>query len=482
MLKSFAGPFVATFFISMFVLIMQSLWLYIDDLVGKGLEIGVIMQLLYYISLTLVPMGMPLAVLLASIMTFGSLGENYELTAMKSAGVSLYKIMKPLIVVIVLLTVAAFYFSNNVLPYANLKARTLLMDIRRHSPELVFKEGVFINDIEGYSIKVDKINKTTGVMYNMLIYNHTGSGTKRSGNLNYEVTRADSGIMELTHSGDYMWVELYNGFTYTDEGLLMGNTVSFPFRKVKFDQQSFGILMPGNELERSNEDDYKSHYAMLNIKQLAHSADSIHQKMSKAKTMRANNLLDRNYIRSKIIDPKQDSLYMQENQGKVRSLDSLYKSMDIREQRRVLASAAQYAHDVDMFKDMSIRMDEGIIRKHDIEWHKKFSLSFACFIFFFIGAPLGAIIRKGGLGMPVIVSVFLFIIYYIISMMGERAAREVLMPWFGMWLSSVLLLPLGAFLVYTAVNDSAVLNAESYTNMLKSLGNFFQKRKKEDAS
>lgn len=474
MLKSFVGPFVATFFISMFVLIMQSVWLYIDDLVGKGLEMSVILQLFYYISLTLVPMGMPLAVLLASIMTFGGLGENYELTAMKSAGISLYRIMKPLIFLILILTVSAFYFSNNVLPMANLKARTLLMDIRKHSPELTFKKGVFINDIDKYSIFVADINKNeTGMMYDMMIYNHTKISR------NYEVTVADSGVMESNLTGDMMKVELYNGYTYTDEALQdLTKKPNFPFRTVKFGTQRFQIVMPGNELERSNEDDYKNHYAMLDIGQLQYSIDSIDQEIRPAKRKKTEDLLTHSYLKSTVRNHVQDSVYVLETKDELRGLDTLYRTMDIKEKKRIAEKAVQYAKDVQSSRDLRITDKENSIRRHKIEWHKKFTLSFACFIFFFIGAPLGAIIRKGGLGMPVIVSIFLFIVYYIIWMMGERSAREgALEPWQGMWLSSVILLPLGAFLTYTAMNDSAVLNADSYKILLRSVIDFFKRKK-----
>ena len=252
MLKSFAGPFVATFFISMFVLLMQMLWRYIDELVGKGLDFSVIAELLFYFSTSLIPMALPLAVLLSSIMTFGTLGENYELIALKSAGISLYRIMFPLIVLIVFLTIFAFFFSNNILPVANLKAGSLLYDIKRHKPELSFKEGVFTNDLEGYSIKIDRINKETGMMYNMLIYNHKVIPG------NYEVTKADSGMMLTNPKSNVMELVLFHGHTYTDEGMKSSNRRTFPFRRLKFDKQSLLIELPGNELKRTDEDMFKS--------------------------------------------------------------------------------------------------------------------------------------------------------------------------------------------------------------------------------
>lgn len=476
MLKSFVGPFVATFFISMFVLIMQFLWRYIDDLVGKGLEGHVISELLFYVSLTLVPMGLPLAVLLASIMTFGSLGENYELTALKAAGISLYRIMKPLIVLIVIFTIAAFFFSNNVLPYANLKASSLLYDIKRQKPELSLKEGVFINDIEGYSIKVDKIDKKSGMMYNMLIYNHTD----RRGN--YEMTIADSGIMEADPTGRFMEVELYHGYTYTDEGLKSNNNKTYPFRRVQFDKQYFIIPLGDKDLQRTDEDLFKNSYGMLNIAQLDSTVSALSLRLDGRKQRKAHDMLRENYVKKQERNPKRDSVIREETRGVVRNLDSLYQTFDVEERKNTIDQAVQLARGAQTshMNDLSInKRDEEAVRKYNIEWHRKFTLSFACFIFFFIGAPLGGIIRKGGLGAPVVVSIFLFIVYYIIWMMGERAAREgVLEPWQGMWISSVVLLPLGAVLTYTAMTDSAVMSSESYTNFIKKIIGFFKKKDK----
>lgn len=474
MLKSFSGPFIATFFISMFVLLMQMLWRYIDDLVGKGLDFSVIVEILFYFSLSLIPMALPLAVLLSSIMTFGTLGENYELIALKSAGISLYRIMYPLIVFIMFLTVFAFFFSNNILPVANLKAGSLLYDIKRHKPEVSFKEGIFTNDLDGYSIKIDKINKETGMMYNMLIYNHkTVPG-------NYEVTKADSGMM-LTHpNSNTMELVLYNGNTYTDEGMKPANRKTFPFRHLKFEKQSVLIDLPENELKRTDEDLFKSSI-MLNLNQLSYMIDSLQKTVDRRKQEETKRLLTMNYQKSKNMNPEKDSVYRKETRHWVQNIDSLFHTLDAEEQQRAVMNALQYARDVktgtQSNRDYTSRQEEQI-RKNQIEWHKKFTLSFACFIFFFIGAPLGGIIRKGGLGMPVVVSVLLFIIYYVISMIGERSAREgVIDIWFGAWMSSLILLPLGALLTYKSVTDSEVLNGEAYMNFLKKITDFFKKKK-----
>lgn len=477
MLKSFAGPFVATFFISMFVLLMQMLWRYIDELVGKGLDFSVIAELLFYFSTSLIPMALPLAVLLSSIMTFGTLGENYELIALKSAGISLYRIMFPLIVLIVFLTIFAFFFSNNILPVANLKAGSLLYDIKRHKPELSFKEGVFTNDLEGYSIKIDRINKETGMMYNMLIYNHKVIPG------NYEVTKADSGMMLTNPKSNVMELVLFHGHTYTDEGMKSSNRRTFPFRRLKFDKQSLLIELPGNELKRTDEDMFKSSI-MLNLNQLKYTIDSLEKKLNERKMGETKRLLVVNYQKNKNTNLQLDSTFRAETRHIRYDVDSLFKSYDEEERQRAVNNALQYARDVKTSlrntQNYNLKQEEQI-RKNEIEWHKKFTLSFACFIFFFIGAPLGGIIRKGGLGMPVVVSVLLFIIYYVISMIGERAAKEgVFDVWFGTWMSSLILLPLGVLLTYKSVTDSEILNGEAYLNFGKRLKSFF-KRKKDEA-
>ena len=476
MLKSFIGPFVATFFISMFVLIMQFLWRMIDDLVGKGLEFSVIAELLLYVAITLVPMALPLAVLLSSIMTFGSLGEHYELIALKSAGISLYRIMKPLIILIVLLTVMAFVFSNNVMPVANLKMYSLLYDIRRQKPEMSFKEGIFTNDLEGYSIKIDRINKNTGMMYNMLIYTH------KDGTGNYEVTKADSGMMISDMNHDMMQLVLYNGHTYTDEGMKDAKARrTFPFRRLQFDKQTVMIELPGTDLKRTDENSFRSASLMLNLKQLTDTIKSAQQNLNQKKAGDAKRLLTTNFQKSKNTNPRQDSVLIERSRGVFSDPDSLYLSMDVEEQRRAMDYAVQYAREVkqrnqdDMY--YYVGRQEGII-KNQLEWHRKFSLSFACFIFFFIGAPLGAIIRKGGLGMPVVVSVLLFIIYYIIDMMGIRSAKEaVISPEMGAWISAFILLPLGAVLTYKSVTDSEMMNTDAYKIFFEKIKKFFVKKK-----
>jgi len=475
MLKSFVGPFIATFFVSMFVLVMQFLWRMIDELVGKGLDFSVIAELLLYVSMTSVPMALPLAVLLSSIMTFGALGENYELVALKASGISLFKIMKPLVIFIVLLTGVAFVFANDILPYANLKMYSLLYDIRRQKPELSFKEGIFTNDLEGYSIKVDRIDKNTGMMYDMLIYSH------KDGNGNYEVTKADSGMMVSDIKNNVMVLTLYNGHRYTDEGIKdLSLRKNFPFRRVKFGKQTVLIELPGTDLDRTDESRWNSSFKMLSIKQLNHMIDSVKNRVDAKRKKETNQLLTSNYQRSKNVNKQRDSVLIEQSSGRYSDLDSLFLSFDPDEQQRSATNALQYAREVKQKKQNEYQFyktkQEQIIRSQ-LEWHRKFSLSFACFIFFFIAAPLGAIIRKGGLGMPLIISVFLFIVYYMISIMGEKTAREAVMtPAMGMWLSTFIFIPLGVILTYKSVTDSEMMNTESYIKFFKKITSFFKKK------
>ena len=474
MIKSFSGPFIATFFISIFVLLMQMLWRYIDDLVGKGLDFSIIVELLLYFCMSLVPMALPITVLLSSIMTFGTLGENYELIPLKSAGISLYRIMYPLIVFIVGLSLFAYFFANNILPVANLKMGSLMYDIRKHKPEVSFNEGIFTNDLEGYSIKVDRIDKESGMMYNMLIYNHTVVPG------NYEVTRADSGLMVTYPNNNNLELRLFHGHTYTDQGMEPEYRKTYPFRRLEFGRQSVLIQLPDTELKRTDEDLFRA-ATMLNQSQLKYMSDSLQGVVKQRKEMEVGRLLSSSYLKNKNPAPETDSTLRAETQGKIGNIDSLFHTFAPEERQHAVNNALQYARDVQQSVQAdaaSILRQEEQIRKHQIEWHSKFTTAFACFIFFFIGAPLGAIIRKGGLGTPAVVSIFLFIVYYIISMIGQRAAREAAMtPCFGSWMPSFILLVLGVFLTYKSVTDSEMMSGESYANFLKKAAAFFKKQK-----
>ena len=448
----------------MFVLLMQFLFKYIEDFVGKGLEWTVIVEILFYTSATLVPMALPLAILLASIMSFGNMGENYELIAMKAAGISLQKIMRPLVILVIFIGLGAFYFSNYVMPIASLRTGVLLRDIQNQNPELVLKEGVFTSDLDGFGIKVEHI-KESGMIYDLMIYEHSDDG-------NTQVTVADSGIMKTSSDKLFMDLTLYSGEMYEDVKTKRKNRDKHPFQRVKFDLYKTTINLPSNKLNRSNKDRFKN-YRMLNLKQLSSETDTLQNKLQKEKERLAHQLSKNQYFKKENKSSRKDSLRQIQLNTKIWDADSLYQELNLSDKLKSIGNALAYSRKTKdrISKNISRQnVNQKWIHKHINEWHRKFTLSFACIIFFFIGAPLGAIIRKGGLGMPVIVSILFFIIYYIISMTGERAARElVISPFLGMWISSIVILPLGVILTYKATTDSGILNIEVYLNFFKKI-------------
>ncbi len=452
---------------------MQFLWRYIEDLVGKGLAFYTVGELLVYTSASLVPMALPLAVLLAALMTFGNLGENNELMAMKSAGISLQRIMKPLIVLIVGICVGAFYFSNYVIPFANLKMRSLLYDIQQKRPEFQIKEGIFYDQIEGYSIKIGNKDSKTNALYTIKIYDHTG----RKGNT--KVTVADSGYMKMTTDESRLIVTLYDGYNYEEiDDPKQKGLKTFPHRRDIFREQVLMMDMSGFGMRHTDEKLFKSHYKMLNIHQLERYNDTLSQEIDDEyddfKEVLTTKLItdsdgehsgkDNKEKNDKDSPPIPDSI-------RVLGFDSLPTFLSNFDKKRVLTHALNHARRTKGYisrKQDKIEWHTERLKKYDLEWHRKFTLSFACFIFFFIGAPLGAIIRKGGLGMPVVISVLFFIIYYVLSLTGEKLVRELFFsPFIGMWMSSMILFPLGIFLTYKATTDSVILNTDTYVNFVK---------------
>lgn len=485
-IKSFLGPFFMTFFICVFILLMQFLWKYIDELVGKGLEWNIVTELLLYASCGLVPLAFPLAMLLASIMTFGNMGENYELVAMKASGISLFRIMRPLLIVTLLLTGLAFYFSNNVLPKTNLKFYTLLFSVKSQKPEMVIKEGVFSNDMEGYSIKVDRKGRDNNMLYGLMIYNHT------NGEGNTDVTVADSGKMEVTEIAEnkkYMSVTLYNGYSYRDDREnRSGRNRHYPFRRETFKKEVINISMSGFEFNRTDERLYAGASKMMNVNQLKSKGDSVFQEYKYRITRFVTSLnyqpdvskqigwlmLKRDTLKPNPVAPA-DTLV---------DIDKFYASLSTFEKEELYHRAIENVRSNSQL--ISQQMDEMYasrrhVNNYPMEWHRKYTLSVACLIFFFIGAPLGAIIRKGGLGMPVVVSILMFIAYYILMITGEKFARED--AWSmegGMWFSSLVFLPLGIWLTYKAATDSGVMNIENYQLFFKRLVNMLSFKNKKN--
>ncbi len=473
-IKSFIGPFILTFFICIFILLMQFLWKYLDDMVGKGLENIIIVELMTYAAISTIPMALPLAVLLASIMTFGTLGERFELLAIKSSGVSLLKFMRPLIVMNIFITIAAYFLANDVVSYTNTKFAALLWSIKEQRPEMIVKEGVFSNELDGYSIKVARRNQQTNMLEGIMIYDHT----KNRGNI--YVTLADSGQLNMSDDKQFMILTLYNGETYNETQSTDRNTKkAYPFSREKFKKEVIVIKMEGMELKRADEKYFKDLYKMLNNKQLSHTVDSlnrIYKDREQSLTISASYNTRLNTQLSNAFRPDSMQAPIAEIQPIPIAFDSVWAHLEEHMKKSVISSAqslAQANQRVMLQYEPDLSNKLRWINKHIIEWHRKYSLSIACLIFFFIGAPLGAIIRKGGFGMPVVVSILMFISYYLVSMIGEKVAREGI--WdvgAAMWISTVVFLPLGIFLTYEAVTDSMLMTSESYARFLKSLNPF----------
>lgn len=459
LLKTFIGPFVATFFVSLFVLLMQFLWRYIDDLVGKGLPLDIIAQILGYTSASMVPMALPLAVLLSSLMTFGNLAEHNELIAMKSSGFSLFKVMRPLMWFAVLSMIGAFLFSNYILPVANLKARSLLYDIKNQPAELMIPEGVFYNGIKGYSIKVGKKSKESNMMYDLIIYDHTENRGNNS------VTHADSGTLAFNNNREYLIFTLYSGASYDELKDPQGRRAfTYPLQRSTFKQQQVVFNLAGFDMKRSDEDLWKNHYQMLSIDQLSYTIDSLNKELDDRRIELTKNILKTNYYRK--LGNTDSIFFSQFSEHQSIDTDSIFETFDKRLKKLVASSALSYASaaqsQINSAK-ITINNKTTWLNKHKIARYQKFTLSFACLLLFFVGAPLGAIIRKGGMGLPTVISVLLFIIYYIISITGEKYGRSTAGdPWLGMWISSFIFIPIGVFLSYKAAKDRVIINFDRY--------------------
>lgn len=485
MLQTFLPLFFMTFGICLFIVLMQFLWRYIDDMVGKGLSILVLAEMLMYAALSLVPMALPLAILLASLMTFGNLGERLELLAMKSAGVSLIHIMRPLIVTICFVAVGAYYFQNNVTPVAQVKLYTLLYSMRQKSPELDIPEGAFYSEINGYNIYVKKKDKETGLLRDIMIYDYSGGFEKMT------VIVADSGRMKTSADKLFLVLSLYNGESFQNLKEQQQNNkeqTAVPYQRESFSYRETLIEFDGN-FNRMDDSFMQNRYVGKSLKQLTESIDSMTIKLDSIKNINAQAVISNSYKKTiskpqtvrqasqpASSQPDNNTAKAEEEEETpviVLNYDSLYRVQTPATQSALLSRAITNIESLKadyFFKAATIGDQSSDLRRHKTEWHKKFTVPFACLIFFFIGAPLGAIIRKGGLGMPVVISVILFIFYYIIENMGFKMARDgIWNAWEGMWLSSAVLTPLGIFLTYKAVNDSVILDADTYVNAIKNL-------------
>ena len=418
---------------------MQFLWKYIDDLIGKGLDIGQVSELMIYSIARFVPLALPIAVLISSVMVLGKLGENYELAALQSSGISLISIMKPIFILIVLISISSFLFSNYVMPIANFKGGSLLYDIKKKKPAINIKEGIFYNDIDGFSIKIG--SKDEGILNNILIYDHKENlGNKK-------VISAKSGKMKITDDEKYMELYLYDGNSYIEiennnkKKKSINRKISFQKDLIRFDLSSFNM--------KNSEMLYKGHYAMLNNTQLSYSIDSLN-----------NKLIDKeNLIKVRVTEN-----YKYDKTNKVDSAISLDKLNNKRinetaiNKLRILKSVSKSNSD-------DLNYKKTIIAKHKIEWHRKISLAFACVIMFLIGAPLGSIIRKGGFSVPLLVSILLFVVYYVISITGEKTAKDLsASPLEGMWISNFVFIPISLILISLALRNSRIPKFKDLTS------------------
>lgn len=469
-LKSYLGPMILTFFIVMFVLMMNIVWRYIDELVGKGLSAGIIIELMTYFMANMLPLGLPLAVLLAAIMTMGNLGENYELLAMKSAGMSLVQITKPLIILIGLISVGSFFIGNNLVPYANKKVLSILYDIRQQKQNLEFQDGLFFNGIDDMSIRVGHQDPETHLLTDVLIYDNRAT----NGNMNTIV--ADSGYIRLSDDKRFLLVTLYNGEMYEQNRTTAGNNQWFTKSSLRhhiFEHQEQVIPMTGFDMGRSDSDQF-SNSQTKNINELQADIDSLEMTVSTATNRSYEPLLkERIFTKDNSVLPLPDSLRIDRSAFRNPLFIDSLQHLSTRDKKNVWSNArstAKNSRNMFSFDESAAKESLNQLYRSKVEWHKKMSLPVSIMIFFLIGAPLGAIIRKGGLGLPVVVSVLFFVIYYIISLTGEKAAKEG--NWeavYGMWLSTIVLTPIAVYLTYKATNDSTLLDTDWYAGRIKAI-------------
>ena len=510
-LRSFIGPFIATFFVSLFLFLLQFLWKYIGDLIGKGLEWYVILEFIGYSAIHLIPMALPLAVLLSSIMAFGSLGENYELVSIKSAGISLLRIFIPMYATILVIAGFAFYASNILIPKANLSWGALLYDVSNKRPALSIKEGVFFKDIDGYAIKIGKKLNDNKTIQNILIY------VKSSGVGNNNIILAKSGTMEMTPDEKYLVLTLKDGVKYQE---MIDNPTyykSFLHTVMKFKTQDIAIDLSDLQFKRTQKDLFKDDYRMMNVNELDIKIDSLRRLILERQQLTYQFLLpyfhfgidtSKNYN----FDSTKLKMKYYQTLGSFRelknSMNEDYQATEIKtagvkikteedtietpivtsstapivldkpnkkkdNKPEILESAKQFARNISSIvetthKDVLNQRENQL--KYEVEWHKKYTLAISCILLFFVGAPMGAIIRRGGFGWPMVVSVVLFIFYFSINLIGEKLARGEVMPaYISVWLSTLILLPFAIILTYKANSDAKLFEKGINWSWLKKL-------------
>lgn len=464
-LKSFIGPFVITFFIAFFVLMMQGLWKYLDDLVGKGLDFITICQFLWYACASLLMLAMPIAILISSIMTFGNLGESFELVAIKSSGVSLLRFMRPLIWTSLLLCGITFLFANYVIPYANLKFTTLYSDIYVKKPAFDLKEGVFFTHIPNYAIKIGKKDSDGRTIHNIIIFEQNNS-------VQDNCIVAEKGVMKISDDEKYLEFNLENGYRYQERGNLSDSATEYTRLGFKEFKKLFDLSVL--QKQQTNDSIFSKNFKMLSARQLSFNIDSL-KKDRKNIDATFNKIKHKELIYSSLPEKtwKQSNSTILPGDYKKMFSDSINNKI----KQYALNKIASIKSSIIQFKvDKELKATD--ITLHLVEWHRKYAISLACLILFFIGAPLGAIIKKGGLGMPLVVAIVFFLIFHLLSMFGEKFVKQgILSPAMGMWLAIIVLAPVGAFLTYKAMHDSQLFNKDFYTRQLKKIKAIFRKNK-----
>lgn len=455
--KAFIGPFIATFLISLFVLVMQFFWLYIDDLVGKGLDVFTILKLISYVAATAVPLALPLALLLSSIMTFGNLGESFELVAIKSAGIPLLRFMAPLLIVAILIGGVAFLFANNIIPVVNLKLNALKYDIIVTKPALDIKEGVFYDKIEGFVIKVGKKEKDDSTIHNVVIY-------EKSYGPQDQFLVANSGVMKVTPDKRFLQFTLHDGWNYQENGSRYSTNTDYIRMGFKDYQKDFDLS--SFQMNRTEDSLFKWDPKMLTVHQLNLSIDSI----SKLRDSNINRL--KSQLQPVLVFYKyRDSAWVLPDSLKNKSIKNIRSIIPDSMASTVYDRSFSSINSVKGFVDIAqseYSDRQNLLRKNRVEWNRKFSLSFACIVLFMIGAPLGSIIRKGGLGSPLVFAVIFFVLFHLLNTFGEKFAKQgVTSAAFGMWLSAIILVPVGVFLTSKAMRDSQLFNKEFYFRFFK---------------
>lgn len=470
-IKSFLGPFIATFFVALFILLMQTLWKYIDDLVGKGLDFITIGKFIWYMSATLLTLAMPIAILISSIMTFGNLGESFELVAIKSSGISLLRFMRPLFFISLLLCGITFVFANYLIPVATLKSTTLYNDIVYKKPALDLKEGVFFTHIPAYAIKVGKKDADGKTIHQVLIYD-------QSNVLQDNAIVAEDGVMQISADKKYLEFNLTNGFRYQERG----NSGDTATEYIRLGFKTFKKLFDLSALQMGKTPDtlYKNNFKMKSVRLLNQSLDSLKK-------------LDDSLSKKMVTDVGMIMHYQKladstwkKNNIAITKTDSMDKLLPDSARYSVYESAintATFMKNSIQNNKVEVLNKENEIKFHKLEWHRKFSLSLSCLVLFFIGAPLGSIIRKGGLGMPLVVAIVFFLIFHLLNMFGEKFVKEeVMSPFTGMWLSIFVLVPIGIFLTYKAMHDSQLFSKEFYNRAFKKIRGISSTFRKEKSS